>query len=267
MSPHPVIPPLTITTPGIQKLLGNINPHKASGPDNISGRILKDLQNFTAPILTIIFQKSLQTGCIPSDWKHTNVAPAYKKVKNTTQQIKDQSLSLVSVVKIWNMSLQNTCLTIWKATVYYMIFNMASDILDPVKPNYCPLFKNLLQIQIKIFKLISLSWTLPNPLTKFHINDFYTNSDFMESNIKLDLCLFIKPYTNSGSGWRVIRYCSGHFWCPSGNSSGSCSFSGIYNINDLSEYMKSSQLRLFADDSIIYITIKSQKDCDSLQRP
>ena len=35
-------------------------------------------------------------------------------------------------------------------------------------------------------------------------------------------------------------------------------------INDLS-YMKSSQLRLFADDSIIYKTIKSQKDCDSLQ--
>ena len=31
------------------------------------------------------------------------------------------------------MSLQNTYLTIWKATVYYMIFNMASDILDLVK--------------------------------------------------------------------------------------------------------------------------------------
>jgi hypothetical protein len=27
-----------------------------------------------------------------------------------------------------------------------MIFNMVSDILDPVKPNYCPLLKNLLQI-------------------------------------------------------------------------------------------------------------------------
>ena len=35
-------------------------------------------------------------------------------------------------------------------------------------------------------------------------------------------------------------------------------------INDLSEYMKSSQFRLFADDSIIYKTIKSHKDCDSL---
>ena len=36
-------------------------------------------------------------------------------------------------------------------------------------------------------------------------------------------------------------------------------------INDLPEYLKSSKLRLFADDSIIYKTIKSQKDCDSLQ--
>jgi hypothetical protein len=43
VSPHPDIPPLTITTSGIRKLLDNINPHKASGPDNISGRILKDL--------------------------------------------------------------------------------------------------------------------------------------------------------------------------------------------------------------------------------
>jgi hypothetical protein len=35
-----------------------------------------------------------------------------KKVKNTMQQITDQFLSLVSAVKLWNMSLQNTYLTI-----------------------------------------------------------------------------------------------------------------------------------------------------------
>ena len=65
-----------------------------------------------------------------------------------------------------------------------MMFNTASDILDPVKLNYCPLSKNLPQMQITIFKLTSLSWTLPNPLTKFHINDFYANSNFMESRMK-----------------------------------------------------------------------------------
>ncbi|XP_071123809.1 uncharacterized protein [Mytilus edulis] len=36
-------------------------------------------------------------------------------------------------------------------------------------------------------------------------------------------------------------------------------------INDLPEYLQSSKLRLFADDSIIYKTIKSQSDCDALQ--
>ena len=36
-------------------------------------------------------------------------------------------------------------------------------------------------------------------------------------------------------------------------------------INDLPEYLKFSQLRLFSDDSIIYKTIKSPKDCDILQ--
>jgi hypothetical protein len=60
------------------------------------------------------------TGAISDD------SPSRTTVcKNTTQQITDQSLSLVSAVKLWNMSLQNTYLTIWKATVYYMIFNMA----------------------------------------------------------------------------------------------------------------------------------------------
>ena len=36
-------------------------------------------------------------------------------------------------------------------------------------------------------------------------------------------------------------------------------------INDLPEYLKSSKVGLFADDSIIYKGIKSEKDCDSLQ--
>ena len=85
VSPHPVIPSLTITTPGIQKLLDNINPHKASGPDNISGRILKDLQNFTAPSKPLFFKNHFKlaayhlTGNMQMLHQHT------KKVKNTTQ--------------------------------------------------------------------------------------------------------------------------------------------------------------------------------------
>jgi hypothetical protein len=40
--------------PDIQILFNNINPHTASGPDNISGRILKDLQNFNRIVNIIL---------------------------------------------------------------------------------------------------------------------------------------------------------------------------------------------------------------------
>ncbi|XP_069109887.1 uncharacterized protein [Argopecten irradians] len=65
-SPHPIMPDIHITQQGIHKLLNNINPHKATGPDNIHGRILKELKDITAPILTKIFTCSLTTGTLPT---------------------------------------------------------------------------------------------------------------------------------------------------------------------------------------------------------
>ena len=38
-------------------------------------------------------------------------------------------------------------------------------------------------------------------------------------------------------------------------------------INDLLDYIKHSQIRLFTDDSIIYRPIKTQADCITTRRP
>ena len=57
-SKYQTIPDLTITNNGICKLLKNLNPHKAAGPDNITPRILKELSTEISPILTIIFNAS-----------------------------------------------------------------------------------------------------------------------------------------------------------------------------------------------------------------
>ena len=64
---------------GIKKLLDNLKPHKASGPDSIPPTVLKELSNEIAPILQIIFQISLTTGQVPDDWKEANVAPIFQK--------------------------------------------------------------------------------------------------------------------------------------------------------------------------------------------
>jgi hypothetical protein len=42
---------ITINVQGIKKLLQGINPNKAIGPDNISGKILKEKSDIFAEIL------------------------------------------------------------------------------------------------------------------------------------------------------------------------------------------------------------------------
>jgi len=61
---------LEIYREGIYKFIKNINPSKATDPDNITGKILKKYINICSDILTIIFTKSIQSGKVPSDWNH-----------------------------------------------------------------------------------------------------------------------------------------------------------------------------------------------------
>ena len=44
-----------------------------------------------APLLTLIFQASLNQGSVPDDWKKANVAPCHKKVPEIAPGITDQS--------------------------------------------------------------------------------------------------------------------------------------------------------------------------------
>ena len=48
------MPDISITTAGILKLLQNLDIHKASGPDQVSARVLKETAESVAPILKAI---------------------------------------------------------------------------------------------------------------------------------------------------------------------------------------------------------------------
>ena len=70
---------INITPQGLEKLLTKLDPSKASGPDELKPRILRELDKEISPILSLIFQKSLDTGVVPSDWRTAHVSPIYKK--------------------------------------------------------------------------------------------------------------------------------------------------------------------------------------------
>ena len=52
---------------------------KDTGPNSIPARILKDYAAKLAPVLTLIFDTSLQDGTMPEEWRHANVTAIYKK--------------------------------------------------------------------------------------------------------------------------------------------------------------------------------------------
>ena len=75
----PVLSDLEITTDEVLKSLKLLNVSKATGSDGIPARLLRETADEITPSLTKLFNKTLQYGVIPDDWKVANVVPVHKK--------------------------------------------------------------------------------------------------------------------------------------------------------------------------------------------
>ena len=54
---------------------------KSAGPDGILPRVLSESKCLITKPLKLLFDKSLNTGKVPRDWKDATVVPIYKKRK------------------------------------------------------------------------------------------------------------------------------------------------------------------------------------------
>ena len=77
--PLPPMPNITISENGVLKLLKNIKPNKATGPDELPAKVLRDCAHELAPAIASFFQQSLDEGRVPDDWKQQRVHPIFKK--------------------------------------------------------------------------------------------------------------------------------------------------------------------------------------------
>ncbi len=67
----------------VYNVLNHLDSKKASGPDNISMRLLEECTPSITKPLTCLFNKSLEHGILPSEWKLSNVIPLHKKGKKS----------------------------------------------------------------------------------------------------------------------------------------------------------------------------------------
>ena len=84
----------------VEKVISKIeklNPYKSPGPDGFLPRVLREVSKQVAPHLTAVFNKSLETGIIPEDWRLANVTPIYKK-GDRKEAGNYRPISLISVV-------------------------------------------------------------------------------------------------------------------------------------------------------------------------
>ena len=78
-SPYPDMPKLEVHWKGVHKLLKGLKTFKATGPDSIPAFILKAAADQLAPILTRLYQTSLDCGEVPTEWKDAWIVPVFKK--------------------------------------------------------------------------------------------------------------------------------------------------------------------------------------------
>ena len=262
-SPHPSMPNITISTPGIQKLLANLKPHKATGPDLIPPTVLKELSHEISPILEIIFNMSLQTGQVPNDWKEANIAPIFKKGdKHSPSNYRPVSL---------------TCI-IAKCMEHILVSNMMkhlelNNILHPLQHG----FRKNYSCETQLLSLFQDLASNPSQIDLI-IMDFSKAFDKVPHrrlNYKLDW-YGIRGNTRewildflSGRSQRVVLegassdsepVVSG---VPQGTVLGPVLF--LLYINDLPDVVVHRTARLFADDCIVYRPIRNNDDTILLQ--
>jgi len=63
----------------VEKKIKNIKAHSAPGPDGIHATLLKQCSKEISIPLFLIFQKSMDEGKLPDDFKKTNITPLFKK--------------------------------------------------------------------------------------------------------------------------------------------------------------------------------------------
>ena len=91
------MPNIVVDEAGVLKLLNNININKSCGPDGIPSRILKECSDIIAPIYTSLFNQSLNTSCLPLDWRNANIFPLHKKgPKDITSNYRPVSLTSIT---------------------------------------------------------------------------------------------------------------------------------------------------------------------------
>ena len=257
--------PTIITERGVEKLLKNLNPHKAAGPDNIRPIVLKELHKELTPILTFLFQTSLNSGDLPSDWKTANVTPIFKKgKKHIAANYRPVSLTCICCKLLEHIISSNIMQHLDQNNILHKKqhgfrskLSCETQLLEFIQDLHVSREKNT-PVDVIVMDFAKAFDKVPHNRLLHKLKYYGVNHKTL-SWISSFLACRTQSVVVEGSKSPSSPVLSG---VPQGSVLGPLLF--LAYINDLPSYVK-SKVRLFADDTIIYREIKSGKDELELQ--
>ena len=257
---------IKIDQKGTEKLLRNLNISKASGPDSIPNIVLKECAAELSPVVTHIFQKSIDSGTLPEDWTSANIAPIYKKGdRHRAENYRPVSLTSVLSKVLEHIIVHSLLEHFDKNKVLsnlnhgfrsgYSCETQLAVTMDELTQNH----ERGDQTDIIILDFSKAFDMVPHKLLLHKLESY---------GIRGSLIKWLEHFLTKRSMRVVVE---GEFskdadvlsGVPQGTVLGPILF--LVHINDLPECVSSS-VRLFADDCLLYRVIKSYQDHLDLQK-
>jgi len=270
----PEIATIKVTRAGVLKLLLNIKENKATGPDGIPAKLLKICAEELTDVYRLLYQASLDQGMIPEDWRAANILPLFKK-GDKSQALNYRPISLTSI----------SC-----KLLEHIIFSNIMNHLDKHKflNNFQHGFRKKRSCETQLITTINdFSNCLNN---KEQIDAILL--DFSKAFDKVDHEGLIMKLKQAGFNNKLLNWSRSFLFdrtqrvivegvyskaqpvlsgVPQGTVLGPLFF--LIYINDInSKLSPGTEIRLFADDSLLYRKIKNindtvilQNDLDQLQ--
>ena len=260
-----ILESININKVRVNKLLKGLSIDKSPGPDRIHNRVLNETTDLITHPLTTIFNDSMRSGNLPSEWKLADVTPIFKKWKKTDPNnygpvsltspscklletmIRDDIIKHLEEKNLLSKEQHgfrsgHSCNTQLLEVVHD--WAEAAELLYPVDIVYLdyqkafdsvPHERLLNKLYAYGIRGIILTW----------IRNFLINR-----TQRVTVCGVSSNQANVTSG------------IPQGSVLGPLLF--LIYVNDLPEVVKST-IKLFADDTKIYRVIKSDRDSAILQ--